>query len=128
VAGTRALDLALRLKYTGIEQQDMTIVTSAPLRSAKSVIQSKVRRAQQRGRVSKAEAARGTQLIATGEGVINQASTKGYGIAKALDSAIHQTPVGETLFVVPTYTGLLEIHHELERRGLTPHYWEEKGP
>ena len=137
VAGTRAFDLALRLKYTGIEQQDMTIVTSAPLRAAKSAIQSKARSARQRGRVSTAEAARGIQLIATGEGVKELiytsqaplvAPTKGYGIAKALDSAIRRTPVGETLFVVPTYTGLLEIHHELERRGLTPHYWEEKGP
>jgi hypothetical protein len=52
----------------------------------------------------------------------------GYGIARALDAAIRQTPVGETLFVVPTYTGLLEIHRELERRGLAPRYWEEKGP
>jgi len=129
VAGTRALDLALRLKYTGIEQQDMTIVSSAPLRAAKSVKRSKAHSARQRRRVSTAGAARGTQLIATGEGgVINQAPTRGYGIANALDSAIRGTPVGETLFVVPTYTGLLEIHHELERRGLTPHYWEEKGP
>jgi len=47
-----------------------------------------------------------------------------HGIAEALDSAVRQTPVGETLFVVPTYTGLLEIQLELERRGLTPHYWE----
>jgi lipid II isoglutaminyl synthase (glutamine-hydrolysing) len=137
VAGTRALDLALRLKYAGIELQDMTIVTSGPLRAAKSIIQSKDHSARQRGRVSTAEAARGTELIAIGEGVKEliyapQAPlvgpTKGYGIAKALDSAIRRTPVGETLFVVPTYTGLLEIHHELERRGLTPHYWEEKGP
>ena len=53
---------------------------------------------------------------------------KTYGIAQALDQAIKQTPEGETLFIVPTYTGLLEIHRELERRGLTPHYWEETGP
>ena len=46
----------------------------------------------------------------------------------ALDTAIRQTPSGETLFVIPTYTGLLEIHRELERRGLTPRYWEESGP
>jgi hypothetical protein len=47
-----------------------------------------------------------------------------FGITQALDAAVQLTPVGETLFVVPTYTGLLEIHRELERRGLTPHYWE----
>jgi hypothetical protein len=47
-----------------------------------------------------------------------------YGIVEAINSAVQQTPAGETLFVVPTYTGLLEIHRELEQRGLTPHYWE----
>src|SRR5205085_1541469 len=35
LAGTRALDLALRLKYAGFAQEDMTIVTSAPLRAAR---------------------------------------------------------------------------------------------
>jgi UDP-N-acetylmuramyl tripeptide synthase len=145
VAGTRALDLALRLKYAGIEPQDMTIVTPGPLRAAKSIIQSKAYSARERRRVATAEAAQGSELIAIGDGLKESiyarlseghtplqtplvAPPKGYGIAKALDSAIRRTPAGETLFVVPTYTGLLEIHHELERRGLTPHYWEEKGP
>jgi hypothetical protein len=41
-----------------------------------------------------------------------------------LNSALQYTPVGETLFVVPTYTGLLEVHRELEQRGFAPHYWE----
>jgi hypothetical protein len=52
------------------------------------------------------------------------AVTRAYGLKKALDSALEQTPIGETLFIVPTYTGLLEVHRELEQRGLTPHYWE----
>jgi lipid II isoglutaminyl synthase (glutamine-hydrolysing) len=129
VAGTRALDLGLRLKYAGIEQQDMTIVTSAPLRAARAVFKSRGRSARQRRQVSKTAAARRAQLLVLDEkGTSDPASTRGHGIARALDSAIRQTPVGETLFVVPTYTGLLEIHRELERRGLTPHYWEEKGP
>lgn len=51
-----------------------------------------------------------------------------FGLARALDSAIEGTPEGETLFIIPTYTGLLDIHRELERRGLTPRYWEEVGP
>ena len=67
--------------------------------------------------------ARGTTTFEGGE-----TGRRKYGIAKALDAAISQTPAGETLFVIPTYTGLLEVHRELERRGLTPHYWEEKGP
>jgi lipid II isoglutaminyl synthase (glutamine-hydrolysing) len=128
VAGTRALDLALRLKYAGIEQQAMTIVTSAPLRTVKIAYESKARSARQRRRASKAGVVRSAQLSMADESVINQASTMGHGIAKALDAAIRQTPVGETLFVVPTYTGLLEIHRELERRDLAPRYWEEKGP
>jgi hypothetical protein len=69
-------------------------------------------------------------LIAPDEkmGGINPDHTMGYGTAKALDLALRQTPAGETLFIVPTYTGLLQIRRELDRRGLTPHYWEEKGP
>jgi hypothetical protein len=49
-----------------------------------------------------------------------------YGLKNAITMALEQTPVGETLFVIPTYTGLLEVHRELESRGLTPHYWEGK--
>ena len=129
VAGTRALDLALRLKYAGIEQQDMTIVTSTPLRAARAGLKSKGRGARQRRQASKTVAARRAQLLVAGEkDMLDHVFTGGHGIAQALDAAIRQTPVGETLFVVPTYTGLLEIHRELERRGLTPHYWEEKGP
>ena len=128
VAGTRAFDLALRLKYAGIAQQAMSIVTSAPLRAAKSASEPKARA--RRDRRIKAGAESRTQLIAPDEkmGGINPAPTTGYGTAKALDLALRQTPAGETLFIVPTYTGLLQIRRELDRRGLTPHYWEEKGP
>ncbi len=57
-------------------------------------------------------------------GRCSRLSARNYGLKKALDSALEQTPMGETLFIVPTYTGLLEVHRELEQRGLTPHYWE----
>jgi len=130
-AGTRAFDLALRLKYAGVAQQDMTVVLPTPLRAAKTGLKPKVQTRRQRSQTLKVEAARSAQLSAPVEeksDVINRPPTTGFGIAKALDVAIRQTPAGETLFVVPTYTGLLEIHRELERRGLTPHYWEEKGP
>ena len=120
VAGTRALDLALRLKYAGFAQQDLIIVTSAPLRAARHngrLIQP--RRASKNGNAER-------QVKA---GMVNHSSLTGrYGIVEALNVAIRETPAGETLFVVPTYTGLLEVHRELERRGLTPHYWDEKGP
>ena len=128
IAGTRAFDLALRLKYAGIEQTAMTIVTSTPLRAVKATHESKARNTRQHRRALKAEAMRKAQTTALDESNIDHSTTKRYGITQALDTAIHQTPAGETLFVIPTYTGLLEIHRELERRGLTPRYWEEKGP
>jgi hypothetical protein len=71
---------------------------------------------------------RNAQMTTLDDSNIHHKTTKPFGISQALDTAIRQTPTGETLFVVPTYTGLLEIHRELERRGLTPRYWEERGP
>lgn len=47
-------------------------------------------------------------------------------IGAALTHTITQTPPGETLFIVPTYTGLLAVRGELERRGYITRYWEEK--
>src|SRR6266704_211521 len=128
VAGTRALDLALRLKYAGIEQTAMTIVTSAPLRAVKVANQSKSRKIRKQRQALKAEAMRNAQMTAIDDSVNHHRTTKPFGISQALDTAMRQTPTGETLFVVPTYTGLLEIHRELEHRGLTPRYWEERGP
>ncbi|TMC35034.1 MAG: DUF1727 domain-containing protein [Chloroflexi bacterium] len=118
VAGSRALDLALRLKYAGVAQDKMITVTTAPLRAMKpdtSLAARKKRRAKNRN-VKMLEAADQQPPLTE--------ISHHYGIAEALDSAVRQTPVGETLFAVPTYTGLLEIQRELERRGLTPHYWE----
>jgi hypothetical protein len=124
VAGTRAFDFALRLKHAGIEQGAMSIVASAPLRALKVAHGSKARNTRSRD----TDAKRSSQMADLEESTINHRSTKAYGISHALDTAIRQTPPGETLFVIPTYTGLLEIHRELEHRGLTPRYWEERGP
>ncbi len=114
VAGTRALDLAIRLKYAGAAQQDMTIVTSSPSRTLK----------RESGRKFEKRAKRGVKVTHATKVEPTAEVPRRYGIAEALDEAVRQTPVGETLFIVPTYTGLLELHHELERLGLTPHFWE----
>jgi UDP-N-acetylmuramyl tripeptide synthase len=45
-------------------------------------------------------------------------------IPAALDAALDATPAGGALYVVPTYTALLEVRGELERRGYVRHYWE----
>jgi lipid II isoglutaminyl synthase (glutamine-hydrolysing) len=139
VAGTRARDLALRLKYAGADVHTLVIAPSAPLRAEKREERNQAserRRSRQRDRSVnhlelteeelppvEHETTGAIQLV-----LPPRAAGKTYGIAQALDRAIEQTPEGETLFIVPTYTGLLEIHRELERRGLTPHYWEETGP
>lgn len=108
VTGTRALDLALRMKYAGVAEKDIITVPPAPLRAMKT------QAARRRGSGKQVEA-----NMKTGESV-----ARAYGLKSALDVALEQTPEGETLFVVPTYTGLLEVHRELESRGLTARYWE----
>ncbi|MEO7021060.1 MAG: MurT ligase domain-containing protein [Ktedonobacteraceae bacterium] len=118
IAGTRARDLALRMKYAGVAPQDIVVVPASPLHG-------------ERGQAKPARPRRVTNKLPFGEhettkdGALPQ---KTYGIAQALDRALSSTPEGETLFIVPTYTGLLEIHRELEHRGLIPRYWEETGP
>jgi lipid II isoglutaminyl synthase (glutamine-hydrolysing) len=127
ITGTRALDLALRLKYAGIAPGAITIIPTIPLRA----LAGKGARSTRAG----GKSVRASGAFPTGReaGVQSSKEKTGivkrpYGLARALDAAIDSTPVGETLFVIPTYTGLLDIHRELERRGLTPRYWEEKGP
>jgi len=44
---------------------------------------------------------------------------------RALEAALAQTPPGETLYIVPTYTAMLEIRELLAKRGQRPHFWEE---
>ena len=47
-------------------------------------------------------------------------------ITKALSLALEHTPAGETLYIAPTYTALLEARGELERQGYAPRYWEQR--
>jgi len=118
VSGTRALDLAIRLKYAGIPQKEMTIILHTPLKGERGIHQTR----QQRGANKKQKE---RQALPDSE-QINSQIANSYGLKSALDTALQQTPVGETLFIVPTYTGLLAVHRELEQRGLTPHFWEGK--
>ncbi len=119
ISGTRALDLAVRLKYAGIPQKEMTIIPyNMPLKGERSTHQAR----QKRDATNKHKEG---QTLAASEQMAFQIA-KSYGLKCALDTALQQTPVGETLFIVPTYTGLLTVHRELEQRGLTAHFWEEK--
>jgi lipid II isoglutaminyl synthase (glutamine-hydrolysing) len=117
-AGTRALDLALRFKYAGVEQDKIMVVPPAPLKS-ENVETSMRGRVLNRSRRNREAAAAQTHETAGGQ-------AHNYGLKQALNLALDQTPAGETLFVIPTYTALLEIHRDLEQRGVAPHYWEGK--
>ncbi len=44
---------------------------------------------------------------------------------KAIKSALEATPPGETLYVLPTYTAMLEIRKTLNEMGYTHPFWEE---
>ncbi|GER89426.1 hypothetical protein KDW_35880 [Dictyobacter vulcani] len=112
ISGTRALDLALRLKYAGVAEKNMSIIPTARLKAHRNTETPRQKRLKKKREIK--------EQLAEMPG----SQERQYGIKIALDSALQQTPVGETLFVVPTYTGLLEVHRELEQRGFTPHYWE----
>jgi hypothetical protein len=124
VAGTRALDLAIRLKYAGVAQEDMIVVPSTPLRIARKEGASN-ERPRSLGKVSQVVSrGRGKRSMKIIEADSSTQIPRVFGLKNAIDVALNSTPAGETLFIVPTYTGLLEVHRELEQRGLTPHYWE----
>jgi lipid II isoglutaminyl synthase (glutamine-hydrolysing) len=44
---------------------------------------------------------------------------------EAIKSALAATPPGETLYVLPTYTAMLEIRQTLSQMGYTHPFWEE---
>ncbi len=44
----------------------------------------------------------------------------------ALDRALAATPEGSTLYVVPTYTAMLDVRERLARRSKSSHFWESR--
>jgi lipid II isoglutaminyl synthase (glutamine-hydrolysing) len=74
VSGTRAADMAVRLKYAGVAAE---------------------------------------RVLAVPE------------LAEALDSALAQLAPGATLYVLPTYTAMLDLRAELVRRGWVRPFWED---
>lgn len=74
VAGTRARDMAVRLKYAGIAPEQIAVAAD---------------------------------------------------LDQALDTALAATPAGETLYLLPTYTAMLEVRALLARRGYVAPFWED---
>ena len=73
-AGTRAAEMALRLKYAGLDVTQLTVLPD---------------------------------------------------VGNALDHALSRLDEQDELFVLPTYTALLELKAELARRGYSERFWEE---
>ncbi len=74
VSGTRAEDMAVRLKYAGVEPERITIEPA---------------------------------------------------LDAALDRVLAVAPVDQPLYLLPTYTAMLELREELVRRGLVRPFWED---
>ncbi len=74
ISGTRAADMAVRLKYSGIATDSLFVEPD---------------------------------------------------LSRALDSALELLPSGEMLFILPTYTAMLELREELARRKWVRPFWEE---
>jgi lipid II isoglutaminyl synthase (glutamine-hydrolysing) len=74
ISGTRGTDMAVRLKYAGVDQARIQLVPAIPA---------------------------------------------------ALDSALASLPSGATLFILPTYTAMLELRDELARRRWVHHFWAD---
>lgn len=47
-------------------------------------------------------------------------------LRKALDTALELVPRGETLYIVPTYTAMLDLRETMAGRGLVAPFWEGK--
>jgi UDP-N-acetylmuramyl tripeptide synthase len=74
VSGTRAADMAVRLKYAGIAAEHLVVEPD---------------------------------------------------LGPALDAALQRTPAGSTLYLLPTYTAMLEIRTLMARRGYAAPFWED---
>ena len=46
-------------------------------------------------------------------------------LAEAFDAAVEATPESGTLFVLPTYTAMIELQHLLTERGITKAFWHD---
>lgn len=74
VSGTRAQDMAVRLKYAGIAPGN---ITTEPV------------------------------------------------LGRALERVLERSPADQPLYLLPTYTAMLELREELVRRGLVKPFWED---
>lgn len=74
VSGTRAADMAVRLKYAGVPAERIAVEPELP---------------------------------------------------RAVDTALESLPSGAMLYILPTYTAMLELRADLARRGWVRPFWEE---
>ena len=115
VSGRRAADLAVRLKYAGVAAPATAGVP--PARQSISLSQETFTESSfPRKRESN------HRPPTTGHRPLTEVAVES-DLGLALDRAVHHTPAGGTLHVVPTYTALLELRGLLTRRRALRPYW-----
>ncbi len=57
--------------------------------------------------------------------VADPASSAGPGLEPALEQTLAALPPGETLYVLPTYTAMLDFRSLLQKRGWVTQFWEQ---
>ncbi|MBI3979814.1 MAG: DUF1727 domain-containing protein [Chloroflexi bacterium] len=128
-SGIRAEDLALRLKYAGV----------GGLESAVGSRQSAVRGPASAVGQKEGSSSATREGLAPGQKQVPHAGlpppdcrlptadcrlTVERDLARAFDLALARTPAGETLYVVPTYTAMLDLRKILARAGHVEHFLE----
>ena len=122
VSGRRAADLAVRLKYAGIAAPATAGVP--PARQSISLSQETFTESSFPPPPSSFPRKRESnhRPPTTGHRPLTEVAVES-DLGLALDRAVHHTPAGGTLHVVPTYTALLELRGLLTRRGALRPYW-----
>jgi UDP-N-acetylmuramyl tripeptide synthase len=125
VGGRRAADLALRLKYAGVVEAWHPTPNPSPVGRGEGDLS-----ARPAGKPAgwQREAGGGAPL-SVGLPVEEEGRSSLQvqpALSAALDAALAQTPPGETLYAVLTYTAMLELRHVLVNRGYLRAYWADK--
>jgi lipid II isoglutaminyl synthase (glutamine-hydrolysing) len=117
IAGRRAEDLALRLKYAGALEE-----VAGSRRPANGDLRAHDRPvSDHRPADPPANAVWENGLGRAGQGLRLESR-----LDRALDAALADLPAGESLFAVLTYTAMLELRRVLSDRGYIEPYWERE--
>ncbi|HTC59494.1 MAG TPA: MurT ligase domain-containing protein [Solirubrobacteraceae bacterium] len=117
-SGTRAPELALRLKYAGIEPERIRVIDDLP-----SALVAATAEYQATGRGRLADAA--AKHSPTGRGrLTNAEESAAVGEERRAEGSVSQLDHAAPLYVLPTYTAMLALRELLVRRGEADSSWQ----